>query len=432
MNYNYLKRWYQKAMLRTDGRGRFLADIFLTPPTGENDLIVDLHAHDDRSDGRRSARGSFQNASNNGVDIYATTNHDNIKTQTEYYGYDLDEAKYRGQYVNGVEITCRLNGLPVEVLVYDYDFKKASKLVNDFEFPYLNRGFKIKRNIQLCDKRIELLNGLRVLDDVLDINDFISVETTNEKGEIVYVPFKKLGLNAKKTVMGNFNGVKETINVDGKEYKVNFDNFISKMFKYVVKSEKGRKYLAENGIEIHEPYVSKIDIESPSLPDVFKEPFSKFNRFLVQANGAPLKVSDDMWWPKVEDVVEFAKKSGGVAVFAHPYGYPNVKVEPEKLIEMAIEKGVDGLECMHGFNTAEQVEKIYNIAKKESLLITAGSDTHSFVSNQGDATEIGKIPGVGYKKDCERDFIDNITCSLYNLHFIGNGKYKELEVQPER
>ena len=429
MNYGYLKKWYQEAMFRTNGRGRFLADVFLTPPIGKNDRIVDFHAHDDRSDGRRSARGSFQNASFNGVEIYSTTNHDNIKTQNEYYGYELDSAKYRGEYVNGVEITCRLNGLPVEVLVYDYDFKKASNMVNNYEFPYLNRGFKIKRNIQLCDKRIELLNGLRVLDEPLDINDFISVETTNENGELVYVPFKKFSLNAKRTVMGNFNGVKETIEVNGKEYKVNFDNFISKMFKYVAKSEKGRAYLAENGIDVLEQYVSKIDVESPSLPDIFKEPFSKFNRFLVQSNGAPLKVSDDAWWPKVEDVVAFAQKTGGVAIFAHPFGYPNVKVEPEKLIEMALEKGVEGLECMHGFNTAEQVEKIYKIARKNGLLITAGSDTHSFVSNQGDATEIGKIPGVGYKNNCERDFIDNITCSLYNLHLIGTGKYKEIEQQ---
>ena len=229
MNYNYLKKWYQEAMLKTNGRGRFLADVFLTPPTGKNNLIVDLHAHDDRSDGRRSARGSFQNASFNGVDIYATTNHDNIKTQIEYYGYDVDAAKYRGQYVNGVEITCRLNGLPVEVLVYDYDLKKASKLINNFEFPYLNRSFKIQRIVNLCEKRIELLNGLRILDGPLDINDFISVEVANEKGEIVYVPFKKLSLNAKKTIMGNFNGVRETIEIDGKDYSVNFDNFISKM-----------------------------------------------------------------------------------------------------------------------------------------------------------------------------------------------------------
>ncbi len=432
MNYNYLKEWHKEAMIQTGGRGRYLADIFLTPPTGKNDLIVDLHAHDDRSDGRRSARGSFQNASFNGVDVYSTTNHDNIKTQIEYYGYKVDHAKYRGQYVNGVEITCRLNGHPVEVLVYDYDFKKASKLINDFEFPYLNRSFKIQRIVNLCEKRIKILNELRILDRALDINDFISLEVSNNDGEIINVPFKKLGLNSKKLLYGSSNGIKETIEVNGREYKVNFDNFISKMFKYIVQSEKGREYLASNGIDVLDQYLSKIDVESPSLPDVFKEPFSKFNRFLVQANGAPLQVSDDEWWPKVEDVVEFAKKSGGVAIFAHAYGYPNVKVQPEQLMEMAFEKGVDGFECMHGFNTAEQVENLYKFCRKRGLLITAGSDTHSFVSNQGDATEIGKIPGVGFKNNDERDFIDNITCSLYNLHFIGNGKYKELEQQLEK
>ena len=65
MSYNYLKKWHNEAMIRTGGRGRFLADVFLTPPTGKNDRVVDFHAHDDRSDGMRSARGSFQNASFN-------------------------------------------------------------------------------------------------------------------------------------------------------------------------------------------------------------------------------------------------------------------------------------------------------------------------------------------------------------------------------
>ena len=432
MNYNYLKKWFKEAMAQTGGRGKVLAQLFLTPPIGDNNLIVDLHSHDDRSDGRRSSRGSFQNASFNGVDVYATTNHDNIKTQTEYYSYQTDHAKYRGAYINGVEITCRLNGLPVEVLVYDYDFKKATKLINDLEFPYLNRRFKLQRIVNLCEKRINILNELKILESPLDINDFVSVEIPNENGEGVYVPFRKFGLDAKRIIFGGVNGLKEEVEIDGKKYKVNFDNFISKMFKYIAQSEKGRRYLAENGIDVIDKYVSKIDIESLSLPDVLKEPFSKFNRFLVQANDASLKVSDDEWWPTVEDVVEFAKKSGGVAIFAHAYGYPNVKVAPEKLMQMALESGVDGFECMHGFNTAEQVEKIYQFCRKRGLLITAGSDTHSFVSNQGDATEIGKIPGVGFKNNDERDFIDNITCSLYNVHFIGSGKYKDLEQQIEK
>lgn len=432
MNYNYLNDWRKQAIFQTGGRGKFLADLFLSPPLKSHDLIVDLHSHDDRSDGLRTSRGSFQEASFNGVDVYSTTNHDTLKTQSEYYSYDMDTANYKGQYVNGVEVTCRLGGFPVEVLVYDYDFKKAEKYVNDFEFPYLNRKFKIQRILNLCEKRLEVLNKLKLYHKPFSINDFVSVEMQNEKGELFYVPFSKFGLDAKRILFSNGNTIKETIEIDGKEYNVNFDNFISKMFKYVVMSENGRKYLSQNGIIIQENNILKLNIESLSMPSDFKEAFSKFNRFLIQAPNAPLKVDDERWWPTVEEVAEFAKKSGGVAILAHPFGYPSVKVKPEKLMEMAVLAGVDGVEGMHGFNTAEQVECIYNFCRQRNLLITAGSDTHYFYSNQGDQTQIGIIPGAGYKENGERDFIDGIVCSLYNFHLIGSGNYKTHEKQIEK
>ena len=190
--------------------------------------------------------------------------------------------------------------------------------------------------------------------------------------------------------------------------------------------------MAENGVDVLEQYVSKIDTSSLEMPDIHKEAFSKFNRFLVQAEGAPFYVSDAEWWPTVEDVVQFARASGGVALLAHPYGYPNVKTDPEVLMQMAVDAGVDGIECMHGFNKAWQVEKIYQFCKKHNLMISAGSDTHTFVSNQGGKTEIGIIPGTGLDKNGEHDFIDGIVCSLYNVHFIGSGKYKEMQVQIEK
>ena len=429
MDYSYLKKWYNQAVERLGERGRVLADLFLKAPIGKHDMIVDMHAHDNSSDGRRSGRGSFQNASENHVAYYATTNHDTLKTQDDYYSYKIDEGNYRGEYINGVEVTCRLNGHPVEVLVYDYDFKKAKRMVDNFEFPYLNRSFKIQRIVNLCEKRLSALNELQIFDKPLDINDFVSVEVPKAEGESSYVPFSELGLDAKKTVLANGKKIEEEIEVNGKKYKVNYDNFISKMFKYIAKDPKGREFLAKNGIDNIEHYVEKIDMHSLEMPEELKKAFSDFNRFLVQADKGVFKVNDEEWWPKAEDVVEFARKSGGVAIFAHAYGYPNVKVEPEKLMEMALEKGVDGFECMHGFNRAEQVEKIYKFCQERGLLITAGSDTHSFYSNQGDKTEIGMIPGAGFKSNGERDFIDNITCSLYNLHLIGSGQYKEHERQ---
>ena len=433
MDYTYLKKWKKDALERTGGRGKFLADLLLTPPTGENDVVFDLHIHDDGSDGSRSAEGVFQEAANNKLKYFATANHDVLKTQKDYYSYQIGSANYRGEYLNGIEITSRLNGYPIEVLVYDYDLKKATRLADSQDFPFLNREFKLKRILTLCDKRLKILNEKKILDRPLNFNDFIALEVPKPNGGIKYVPFRELNLDAYELVLQK-GEIKEEIEIDGKKYKVNFDNFNSKFFKYVITSEKGRALLNEKGIEIDEANLSKVDLTSLSNPSAYSKAFSEFNRDMLQAKTGLFHVDDDEWWPTVEEVVEFAKKTGGVAVFAHPFGYnkTSVPVEPEKLMQMAYEAGVDGIECMHGFNRASQVEKIYNFCKERGLLISAGSDTHGYYSNQGDKTEPGVIPGAGFYADGTRDFIDNIKCSLFNLHYIGSGKYKELEAQPEK
>ena len=421
MDYSYLKDWREKALQKTSGRGEFLIDMFLRRPDDSLSRF-DLHVHSDKSDGALDVRSLFQSASNNNLGVLSITDHDTILAEEDYYNYTIDTAKYNGQFLNGVEVTCKLKGLPVEVLVYDYNYKKAKKAVDEFEFPYLNRNYKLQRIIQLCEKRLMKLNALKILDRSLDINDFISLEIFDEKGNKKYQTMRSLGLDAKQLGLLDKNNTNRMVKIDGVDYKINYDNFISKTFKYIAKSEKGRDYLRDRGIDLLDKYAEEIDITSPTMPDMCKEAFSSFNRKLVQSNDGPFKVSDEGWWPTVEEVVEFAKNCGGVAIFAHPYGYSGVKESPEKLMRMAVEAGVDGIECLHGFNTADNVREIYQFCREHGLLITGGSDVHAFYSYQGGRTEVGIIPGNG---KCE--IIDGIRCTLQNLHEIGNGKYSEKE-----
>ena len=424
MDYSYLKSWKEKAFQRSSGRGQALSFLF-ERPVKNNDIVIDLHYHDESSDGQRGITQAFNEASNNGVSIISTTNHDNIKTQDQYYSYKVSDGRYRGEFINGVEVTCRLNGQPIEILVYDYDYKKAKKLIDDFEFPFLNRSFRIQRILDLCDKKIQIANREKLTDRPLSLNDFISVEMPNAKGEIEYIPFSELGLDCFKDIGVKTRDIKQKVIYNGKEYPVNFDYFNAKLFKYIAKSEKGRNYLAQNEIEISEQDAANIKIKNLSVPQTISPQFARFNRFMIQSPGAPFSVSDEQWWPTAEHVCDFAKKSGGVALLAHPYGYPNVKLEPTQMMEMAVEAGVDGIECLHGFNSAKQVETIYDFCKKNNLLISAGSDTHYFYSNQGNRTEIGIAPGVGNIYETEPNPIHEMKISLYNIHYIGSGEYKK-------
>ena len=424
MKFEGLRKWLVEALERSGGRGRELA-FLLMQPEGENDIVFDLHIHDANSDGAREERKVFMEAQANGAKVISQTNHDNIVSTIHYQGFETDTAKYNGDYINGVEVSCRLGGNPVECLVYGYDEAKAKSLVDSMKFPFLNRSFKIKRILTLMQQRLDIVNKMGLFPKYLTLNDFISLEQIGEKGETKYVPLSKLGLDAYEDVGVSKNNLNEQIEYNGEVCRVNFDYFNAKLFKYIAQTEKGRAFLADKDIEVSEFEANKINIENLEIPQLLKPAFAKFNRSMIQSKDSKLYVDDSPLWPTFEEVAEFAKATGGVAILAHPFGYNGVKISPKELIEMAVKAGADGIECLHGFNTPEQVEYIYNYCKQNGLFITAGSDTHDYYSYQGNITQIGVAPGVGEDYNQKDNPIYEMAISTYNLHYIGSGAYRK-------
>ena len=424
MKFEGLRQWLARALQRSEGRGKELA-FLLEQPEGENDIVFDLHIHDINSDGLREERKVFMEAQENGVKVLSQTNHDTINSVVNYHNYNSDTAGYTGGYINGIEASCRLNGFPVECLVYGYNEVKAKHLIDTMQFPYFNRNFKIKRILSLIQQRLAVANDLGLTPKFLDVDDFIAVEQTGANGETKYATLKSLGLDAIKDIGITKDSLNEEIVYNGKKCKVNFDYFNGKLFKYIIQTQKGRDFLAQKGIEVTEYDASTVDIESLEIPKLLGQAYAKFNRTIIQNNSSELFVDDSEWWPTFEEVSEFAKATGGVAVFAHPYGYGGVQASPEELMEMAIEAGADGIECLHGFNSPEQVEKIYNFCKERGLFITAGSDTHAFYSYQGNKTQIGIAPGTGEDYKNKDNPIHEMPISTHNLHYIGSGAYRK-------
>ncbi len=424
MKFEGLGQWQAEALKNSGGRGRELLFLF-EQPEGENDIIFDLHIHDTNSDGVRGARKVLTEAQENGVEIVSITNHDNDKSTQNIHRGRVDFARYGGRYINGIEITCRLNGYPVECLVYGHNHLRSEELSESYKFPFINRNFKLKRIMNLIQSRVSIANKLQITPKFLSLNDFISVEQKGLNGEIKYVPLSKLGLDANTHIGISQRKLNEYVEVDGEKCKVNLDYFNAKLFKYIIQSENGRKYLAKKGIEVSEYDSKTVDIESLEIPPLLKQSFAKFNRTIIQNAESELYVDDSEWWPSFEQVAEFAKATGGVAILAHPFGYGGVKVEAKELMDMAIEAGADGIECLHGYNTAEQVEFIYQYCKKRGKFITAGSDTHDFYSYQGNKTQIGIAPGIGEAYDEKNNPIHEMPIGTYNLHYIGSGLFRK-------
>ena len=77
-----------------------------------------------------------------------------------------------------------------------------------------------------------------------------------------------------------------------------------------------------------------------------------------------------------EEAINMIHESNGIAIFAHP-GLLNIeKNEKVKLIKYLKTRGLDGIEVFYSDHTKEDEEFFFEIANKENLLISGGSDFH--------------------------------------------------------
>lgn len=71
------------------------------------------------------------------------------------------------------------------------------------------------------------------------------------------------------------------------------------------------------------------------------------------------------------EAIKLIKQSGGVPVLAHPYSLNN-----DELISRLIEYGIMGLEVYYPEHTQSMINFYLDLARRNSLLVTGGSDCH--------------------------------------------------------
>lgn len=87
----------------------------------------------------------------------------------------------------------------------------------------------------------------------------------------------------------------------------------------------------------------------------------------------------DLYRPvQIDEAVAIARGEGGLAVLAHPGRSKGVYAIPataEDIAAMAA-VGLDGIEALYAHHSPEQQRLYSDLARRHSLLITAGSDSH--------------------------------------------------------
>lgn len=81
-------------------------------------------------------------------------------------------------------------------------------------------------------------------------------------------------------------------------------------------------------------------------------------------------------WPSLDEVVTTLQQSGAWISLAHPYQYKLTRTKLCALLQDFITCGGQAIEVVNGFQVADQVGKLANLARDFGLLASAGSDFH--------------------------------------------------------
>ena len=106
-----------------------------------------------------------------------------------------------------------------------------------------------------------------------------------------------------------------------------------------------------------------------------------FNRYL--ARGKPAYVRRARFEPR--EAAEIIRAAGGLPVLAHP-----AKIKSRAVMEAIVFDGMEGVEAFHPDHDAGEAERLVEFARRHSLLVTGGTDTHGPESEL--SLGIGSVP----------------------------------------
>lgn len=122
------------------------------------------------------------------------------------------------------------------------------------------------------------------------------------------------------------------------------------------------------GAVLGRPHIARFLMELGvvrTVEEAFRRYLSKGRSCYVERERIPFR-----------EAAELIRKCGGVAVLAHPLQYGFDKAALEKLVKTAQESGFSGMEIYYTGYTQKDMEKLFDLAEKYTLLPTGGSDFH--------------------------------------------------------
>ena len=152
-----------------------------------------------------------------------------------------------------------------------------------------------------------------------------------------------------------------------------------------IRNDKIMSKLQQMGIAIHGDDVAKMSLTGqtgrPHIAQVLvakgvvKSMDEAFERYLKRGAGAYVS---RFVYPAAE-AIEMIKRSGGLAVLAHPLQLCPGYQELQLLVGRLVDCGLDGLEIYYPGYSAKVRKNLKKIAKRYDMVISGGSDFHGDV-----------------------------------------------------
>ncbi|MBQ3425769.1 MAG: PHP domain-containing protein [Clostridia bacterium] len=120
-----------------------------------------------------------------------------------------------------------------------------------------------------------------------------------------------------------------------------------------------------------------------------KDKDEAFSKYL--AKGA--KFYEKRFSLSPEERISLIKRSGGIAIWAHPAYAADTAAEMSELAARLKSAGLDGMECLYSRYSSEQTELCFRVAGETGILPSGGSDFHG--ANKPDV-RLGVVSGGGY------------------------------------
>jgi predicted metal-dependent phosphoesterase TrpH len=182
---------------------------------------------------------------------------------------------------------------------------------------------------------------------------------------------------------------------DFKQHRIKrVKTIIAKLYSDGIKLEFEQIKIAARDCSLGRPHVAEVLVENGYVKSITEA----FHRYL--GYGLPYYVPKKNVPPKA--VIRIIKRSRGIPVIAHPGTVNN-----EAVIYQLIMDGALGIEVWHPDHTPHWRQALYEIALKNGLLMTGGSDCHG---RRMDAVRLG-LTGCGEKDIRMLKMCRNKMCS---------------------